>query len=514
MEPDRSDDAVLVAAYVDGDPDAFATIYDRYADRIHDFCHSVLRDRAEAADAMQDTFIIAARRLAQLRDPSKLRSWLFAIARNEAIRRGKKQARAIPVDDDRFRHLAAPDDELDAGVSGDDAREIVWAAAAGLNDRDRALLDLHLRQGLDGQELADAIGVTPSHAYVMMNRLRTQMERALGALLIARLGRDDCDELAAVLRGWDGTFSALIRKRVARHVDDCEVCGDRRRSLVAPLAAFAAIPALPASAASRDSVLDHVRMVSANSATPDDRSDRNSWRDDGFPRAVASTRPGGYGWFGRRRVVALLGASALVLGAGGGVVLATRDGNGRGGGTDIEVVASSTTDAPTSTRDPVSSTNVASTTMASSPTTTASPTTDATATVPPPTDPGTASTPEPTDPIATTTTQPPDGPPKLTVTFAPDPIWTLPDCGPSTTYFTANASDDHGIVDVSFTWSSTWSGSGSGTFDYDEPSWYGYLPSPSNNGYNDTIEVVVTAKDTAGQRATRSFEVTLLYCLG
>jgi DNA-directed RNA polymerase specialized sigma24 family protein len=63
-------DTELVAGVLAGDRDAFAAVYDRYADRLHDFCHSVLRDPHEAADAVQDTFVLAAQRLAQLNDPS------------------------------------------------------------------------------------------------------------------------------------------------------------------------------------------------------------------------------------------------------------------------------------------------------------------------------------------------------------------------------------------------------------------------------------------------------------
>jgi Sigma-70 region 2 len=68
--PDARDDTELVRAATAGDRGAFAAIYDRYADRLHDFCWSVLRDRHEAADATQDTFVVAAERLGQLRDPS------------------------------------------------------------------------------------------------------------------------------------------------------------------------------------------------------------------------------------------------------------------------------------------------------------------------------------------------------------------------------------------------------------------------------------------------------------
>ena len=55
--PDARDDAELVRAATAGDRGAFAAIYDRYADRLHDFCWSVLRDRDEAADATQDAFL-------------------------------------------------------------------------------------------------------------------------------------------------------------------------------------------------------------------------------------------------------------------------------------------------------------------------------------------------------------------------------------------------------------------------------------------------------------------------
>ena len=81
------DDAALVAAARRGDQAAWGTIYDRYADRLHDHCWSILRDEHEAADALHDAFVNAARALPQLRDPSRLRPWLYAIARNEAFRR-------------------------------------------------------------------------------------------------------------------------------------------------------------------------------------------------------------------------------------------------------------------------------------------------------------------------------------------------------------------------------------------------------------------------------------------
>jgi RNA polymerase sigma factor (sigma-70 family) len=80
-------DREVVAAIVAGDPDGIAQAYDLYAMPLYSYCRSLLREPADAADAVQDTFLIATAKLGGLRDPGKLRSWLFGVARNECYRR-------------------------------------------------------------------------------------------------------------------------------------------------------------------------------------------------------------------------------------------------------------------------------------------------------------------------------------------------------------------------------------------------------------------------------------------
>ncbi len=116
-------------------------------------------------------------------------------------------------------------------------RTLVWDAAAGLADRDRAMLDLHLRQGLDGAELGEAMGMSADQSYVQLNRLRAQVERSLGALLVARTNQSRCEDLDRLLTGWDGTLTPLIRKRVARHVEQCDICSERKRGAREPVGA-------------------------------------------------------------------------------------------------------------------------------------------------------------------------------------------------------------------------------------------------------------------------------------
>jgi DNA-directed RNA polymerase specialized sigma24 family protein len=79
-------DRDVVAAVVAGNPDGIAEAYDRYAASLHAYCHSMLPG-PEAAEVVQDTFIIAVSKLGGLRDPDRLDAWLHAVARNECLRR-------------------------------------------------------------------------------------------------------------------------------------------------------------------------------------------------------------------------------------------------------------------------------------------------------------------------------------------------------------------------------------------------------------------------------------------
>jgi DNA-directed RNA polymerase specialized sigma24 family protein len=83
-------DRELVAAIAAGEADGLAEAYDRYATPLYTYCRFMLPDpdpMGSAAQAVLDTFIVAAAKLAELTDPDRLRSWLHAVARNECLRR-------------------------------------------------------------------------------------------------------------------------------------------------------------------------------------------------------------------------------------------------------------------------------------------------------------------------------------------------------------------------------------------------------------------------------------------
>ena len=238
-------DREVVAAIVAGDPAGLAEAYDRYATPLYSFCRTMLREPADAADAVQDTFVIAAPRMSGLRDPDRLRSWLYAVARNECHRRLRSGSLHASIDE-------APDvtDEaadVAADVERADLRTLVRDALGGLGPTEREVLELQLRQGLSGGEVASVLGISRNHAHALLSRARDQLATALGALVVARTGRLECPDLDAMLREWDGVLTVLVRKRVNRHVERCPACSGRRRREVSPamLLGVAPIALLP-----------------------------------------------------------------------------------------------------------------------------------------------------------------------------------------------------------------------------------------------------------------------------
>ena len=309
------EDPEVVAAIVAGDPAGLAEAYDRYALPLHTYCRSMLREPADAADAVQDTFLVATAKLRDLRDPARLRPWLYAVARNECLRRLRAGSALSALEE--AGDIPVPSAELGAEAERAEVQQLVRAAIDGLNPGDRDVIELSLISELDNDELADALGVSRNHAHALLSRARSQLERSLGALIVARTGREACADLDAMLAGWDGQLTVLMRKRISRHIEQCEVCGERKRRELTPALFAGAVPVVALLPGFREQVLRVLadrspaglahRLTVANRAGP--------FGPQGFPKPVSP--PGAGPW---HRI--LHHPQAMVAGAASLVVIA------------------------------------------------------------------------------------------------------------------------------------------------------------------------------------------------
>src|SRR5277367_2822051 len=98
-----TEDARLVELSRDGNRDAFGQLVARYQSPICALAYSACGDISQSEDLAQETFIIAWRKLCDLKEPARFKSWLYGIARNlvnNAFRRQTRNPLAIaePLD--------------------------------------------------------------------------------------------------------------------------------------------------------------------------------------------------------------------------------------------------------------------------------------------------------------------------------------------------------------------------------------------------------------------------------
>jgi RNA polymerase sigma factor (sigma-70 family) len=289
-------DSEVAAAIIAGDPAGLAEAYDRYADPLYKFCRTMVREPADAADAVHDTFVIAACRLSGLEDREQLRSWLYAVARNECRRRLRGGNRQAPFES----ATGMADEAADVAAAAErvELRGLVHDALGGLGSIEREVLELQLRHGLTNSEAASILGVSRNHLHALLSRARDQLETSLGVLVLARAGRQGCPVLDSMLEGWDDRLTILLRKRVNQHVRRCMVCSDRWRREMTPAMLLGVTPivALPLAATLSPGFRDLVmRAATGNSPAAVAHQaalarTASAFSSRGFPRPLAPPR--------------------------------------------------------------------------------------------------------------------------------------------------------------------------------------------------------------------------------
>ena len=257
-------DEHLAARAAEGEQQAVADLFERYFDRVYDLSLGMVRNREMAADIAQSTFVKMMEALRRSAPPRGFRAWLYTIARNTALdelRRSKRLAPTPSIITDEGDELTLEPEapavwaEPERVVADEETVRLVWDATAGLSPDDHALLDLHLRKGLEPGEIASVLGSAPGAVYTRLNRLRGALEASVVALMLYRRRRDCPDLDGLVGKYGEPSLTPNLRKAINRHLEQCDLCQERRRGLIPAGALFGAVPLFVAPPAVRAGAL-------------------------------------------------------------------------------------------------------------------------------------------------------------------------------------------------------------------------------------------------------------------
>lgn len=186
----RDDAASVSVPETEAEAEALLTaVYARYATALHSYAFRLLGNAEDADDVTQEVFIRVHDRLAQLRDPARLRPWLYRIATNlcmDQLRRRSRVRRilgiAVNIDpteqetDDLGQHEVAHPAST-AGIDGVAERDHITRALRKMPPKYATCLVLHSAQGLSYREIADILGISTGAAAVRLARARDMFAR-------------------------------------------------------------------------------------------------------------------------------------------------------------------------------------------------------------------------------------------------------------------------------------------------------------------------------------------------
>jgi len=170
-------DERLMLRFQAGDVRAFEELVRRHRTPLFSFLLRLTGDRGRAEDLCQETFLRVVRAAERWEPRALFRTWLYAVARNQAFDDARRQAfRRTEALDDPARAPAASDDPApDRAADAALVRPKLEAALAALPAEQREVFLLREHAGLRFHEIAEVTGVPE-------NTVKSRMRYALEAL--------------------------------------------------------------------------------------------------------------------------------------------------------------------------------------------------------------------------------------------------------------------------------------------------------------------------------------------
>ena len=184
----NAEDRAWVAAAQAGDRQAFGKLVERYQQRVYALAFGMLRNREDAWDVAQDSFVKAYKKLDRFEGNSSFYTWVYRITHNRSIDLLRERARRQKVDIDDGRSmeealerdgrkpLAHPDERADRK----ELTRVLHEAMDKLSDKHRAIIVLREIEGLSYEEMANVLEISKGTVMSRLFHARQNLQKLLG----------------------------------------------------------------------------------------------------------------------------------------------------------------------------------------------------------------------------------------------------------------------------------------------------------------------------------------------
>ena len=180
----RKSDADLVRLALEGNEDAFATLFNAHRTKVYSLCLRMTSNTAEAEDLTQDAFLQVFRKLGTFRGDSALSTWLYRVAVNTVLMHFRKKGlRQVSLEEPANRETGSPKREhgkVDERLSTSIDRIALTRAMKELPVGYRTIFLLHEVKGYEHHEIARLLRCSVGNSKSQLHKAKARMRELLG----------------------------------------------------------------------------------------------------------------------------------------------------------------------------------------------------------------------------------------------------------------------------------------------------------------------------------------------
>lgn len=172
----RRSDAELLARIAAGERGAFELLHREHHRAVVRLAMGIVGEPEEARDVAQEVFVLLLRVAPRWRPDALVSTWLRRTTLNVAMTMRRRVARWWR----RSESTSRPEVSPERAMALDQLAEDIGTCLMGLSPRQRAVVTLHLDQGLPPVEIADALAMTPNAARLALSKGLRALRRDAG----------------------------------------------------------------------------------------------------------------------------------------------------------------------------------------------------------------------------------------------------------------------------------------------------------------------------------------------
>ena len=159
----------IIKKAISGDSEALTILIDKYKDIAYNLALSIVKNREDAKDITQDSFLKVLENINRFRSDSKFSTWLYKIVYNQSIGFRKKVSHTNSVD---YSVIADNSEEID---NKEDKIQDLYKAINLLADTDRNVIMLFYLAEKSIKEIVQITGLSVSNIKVILHRARKKL---------------------------------------------------------------------------------------------------------------------------------------------------------------------------------------------------------------------------------------------------------------------------------------------------------------------------------------------------